>query len=104
MGIANMETFRPLPIERLQVEVYSTCIDMGNAAAYDEARKMKEFLVKKERIRMIFAAATSQNEFLKRLVHEEGVDWSRVTVFQMDEYIGLTEDDPRRFSRFLTER
>lgn len=100
----NLESVRPLPAERLHVEVYSTRTDMGNAAAHDVVKKMKELLAEKERICMIFAAAPSQNEFLAGLTHADGIDWSRVTVFHMDEYIGLPEDDPRRFSRFLADR
>ena len=55
-------------------------------------------------IRMVFAAAPSQNEFLQALVAAEGMDWSRVTAFHMDEYIGLTSASPQRFSQFLQER
>lgn len=53
---------------------------------------------------MVFAAAPSQNEFLEALVEDKDIDWSRITAFHMDEYIGLEEDAPQRFSQFLKER
>ncbi|MHB1654249.1 MAG: glucosamine-6-phosphate deaminase [Desulfitobacteriaceae bacterium] len=95
---------KPKPVERLQVQVYQNRIDMGTAAAHAVAQKMKEILRDKGRVRMIFAAAPSQNEVLARLAQDEEIDWSRVTVFHMDEYIGLPDDDSRRFGRFLEDR
>ncbi|MGG4034727.1 glucosamine-6-phosphate deaminase [Paenibacillus cisolokensis] len=90
--------------DRLQVRVYRDRKQMGTAAALDVARHMRELLEKRPRIRMIFAAAPSQNEFLETLRGLDGIDWSRVDVFHMDEYIGLPSDAPQRFGRFLQER
>ncbi|GAA5346011.1 glucosamine-6-phosphate deaminase [Planifilum fimeticola] len=98
----------PLPVrtervDRLKVRVYDHRDAVGNAAGADVAARIRELLSKQERVRMIFASAPSQNEFLQRLVREEGIDWSRITVFHMDEYIGLPKDAPQRFSRYLME-
>ncbi|WP_409341340.1 glucosamine-6-phosphate deaminase [Paenibacillus sp. MBLB4367] len=89
--------------DRLRVEVYDTRLAMGNAAAKAAAAKIRELLEKKPRVRMIFAAAPSQNEFLAALMKEEGIDWPRITAFHMDEYIGLAEDAPQRFAKFLCD-
>jgi 6-phosphogluconolactonase/glucosamine-6-phosphate isomerase/deaminase len=88
-------------VESLKVEVYANRNEMGTAAGHDVAEKMKELLNHKERIRMVFAAAPSQNEFLQTLKSIEGIDWSRVIAFHMDEYIGLPLDAPQRFGTFL---
>lgn len=53
---------------------------------------------------MIFAAAPSQGDMLDALVAEPGIDWSRVTAFHMDEYIGLSPQAPERFAHWLDER
>lgn len=90
-------------VDRLPVRVYADRQSMGKDAAKHTAAKMKELLSKKDKIRMVFAAAPSQNEFLETLVNEEGIDWTRVTAFHMDEYIGLPEDAPQRFSAFLCD-
>ena len=55
----------------------------------------------KEYIRVIFAAAPSQNDFLKAIVEDESIDFSRIDAFHMDEYIGLPEDAPQGFGNFL---
>ena len=50
---------------------------------------------------MIFAAAPSQSEMLVALILMPDVDWSRVTAFHMDEYLGLASDAPQRFGLWL---
>lgn len=91
-------------VDQLKVQVYENRAMLGRAAGLDCAAHMRELLGKQEHVRMIFAAAPSQNEFLETLVEEEDLDWSRVTAFHMDEYIGLDDDAPQRFGLFLKER
>jgi len=74
---------------------------MGAAAARAVAQELKQRLARQDRVRMVFAAAPSQLEFLAALVAQTDIDWSRVTAFHMDEYIGLAADSPARFSHFL---
>ncbi len=90
-------------VDTLQVHVFENRNAMGMAAAAKTVEKMKETLFRQGRVRMVFAAAPSQNEFLEHLCRADGVDWTRVTAFHMDEYIGLPEDAPQRFSRYLQE-
>lgn len=103
----NRQAIQPIHTETadsLKVEVYANRNEMGTAAGHDAAEKMKELLNRKENIRMVFAAAPSQNEFLQTLSSIGGIDWSRVTAFHMDEYIGLPLDAPQRFGTFLSKR
>jgi len=73
---------------------------MGRNAAYDVSQKIKELLMKKDIINIIFAAAPSQNEFLSTLSSEEGINWSRINAFHMDEYVGLKSNASQRFGQF----
>jgi glucosamine-6-phosphate deaminase len=50
---------------------------------------------------MIFAAAPSQSEMLTALTLVPDVDWSRITAFHMDEYLGLAPEAPQRFGLWL---
>lgn len=90
--------------DRLRVRVYASRREMGAAAAADVAACMRELLDRQPQVRIVFAAAPSQNEFLASLIAEPGVDWNRVAAFHMDEYIGLPAQAPQRFGRFLEER
>jgi len=52
----------------------------------------------------ILATGNSQLQFLEQLVKIGGVDWSRVTLFHMDEYLGLSADHPASFRTYMRER
>ncbi|SDO56958.1 glucosamine-6-phosphate deaminase [Paenibacillus sp. yr247] len=88
-------------VDRLKVKVYENREELGRAAGMEVAKRIKELLSTQQSVRIIFAAAPSQNEFLKTLVREEEIEWSRITSFHMDEYIGLEKNSPQRFSAFL---
>lgn len=90
-------------VDRLRVRVYPDRAALGAAAGRDAADRLRALLAAKPNVRMIFAAAPSQNETLATLAAEPGIDWSRVTAFHMDEYIGLPDDAPQRFGRYLRE-
>ena len=88
---------------QLKVEVYASRAALGRAAAKGVAARMREALSEKERVSMVFAAAPSQNEFLAALRETADLDWSRVTAFHMDEYVGLSADAPQSFRKFLDD-
>ncbi len=90
-----------MKIDKLEIEVFKTRKQMGDVAAKEAADCIKKLLNEKETIRMIFAAAPSQNEFLEALVADKEIDWTRVEAFHMDEYVGLPKDAPQGFGNFL---
>lgn len=87
--------------DRLLVKSYPSRAQMGNAAAAEIADEIRTRLARQAGIRMIFAAAPSQSEVLAALVAAPGIDWSRVTAFHMDEYVGLPAAAPERFAQWL---
>ena len=99
-----MAQIRELLANKMKVKIYETRLQMGDEAAYEVGKKIKELLLSREFVNIIFAAAPSQNEFLSSLSKQPDVDWSRVNAFHMDEYMGLDEEAPQRFSQFLKER
>lgn len=91
-------------VENIQVFIYDDRTQMGCAAAHEVKQHIVRLLQSKESINMIFAAAPSQNEFLKELAEDKEIDFSRINAFHMDEYIGLSPDAPQGFGNFLKER
>lgn len=87
---------------KLKVQVYETRALMGAAAALQVVNRINQLLEKQPFVNMIFAAAPSQNEFLKAL-RKSAVDWSRIRGFHMDEYIGLDRDAVQGFGNYLRE-
>ncbi len=94
---------KSLTKDLLKVEIYNTRAEMGKAAGTMAAEKIKACLSEAQEVNVIFAAAPSQNEMLATLIKADGVDWSRVNAFHMDEYIGLSADAPQGFGNFLKE-
>ncbi len=92
---------RSFCVDRLNVRVFRDRHAMGAAAAGDCAAAIRRVLAARDRCRIVFAAAPSQDELLAGLVAARGLDWSRVSAFHMDEYAGLPAGDPRRFGEFL---
>lgn len=78
---------------------YPDARDLGRAAGAHAASVLRE--AGSGRLRVMLAAAPSQLETLTALAHEDGVDWSRVDFFHMDDYIGLAPDSPRGFANWL---
>jgi glucosamine-6-phosphate deaminase len=99
-----MSEIKQWTANQLKVKVFETRSDMGRNAARDVSQTIKELLKQKDFINNIFAAAPSQNEFLSTLSKEEGIDWSRINAFHMDEYVGLHKNAPQRFGEFLRRR
>lgn len=90
-------------IEMLEARVFVDRSALGKAAAAAVAGKMKELLSKRP-VTMIFAAADSQKEFLEALATQAGIDWTRVTAFHMDEFLGIPGTAPQSFGRWLRVR
>lgn len=85
----------------MKVHIAETAAALGQRAAHDIATAIREGLLEKDVLRMILAAAPSQSEMLSALRKEAGIDWRRIAVFHMDEYIGLPTSSPQRFSNWL---
>ncbi|GAG57278.1 unnamed protein product [marine sediment metagenome] len=84
--------------------IYKTKQQMGAAAAAQAAEAINNAIESKGGANIILATGTSQFETLKKLVEAGGIDFSKVTMFHLDEYIGLTADHPASFRKFLKER
>jgi glucosamine-6-phosphate deaminase len=96
-----LSTPNEFSIEHLSVKIFPTVEEMGAAAAGDVAAKIVELLERQPVVNIIFAAAPSQDEFLKRLVAFERIEWQRINAFHMDEYIGLSPTAPQSFGNYL---
>ena len=88
-------------LEAIRIHIAESRAAMAARAAADIAQEIRACLLKQPGVRMIFAAAPSQSEMLAALCEENGVDWSRITAFHMDEYLGLHPDATQCFGGWL---
>lgn len=84
--------------------IYKTKQEMGASAATAAAREITKAIEEHGKANIILATGASQFEMLKNLVQAETVDFSKVTMFHLDEYIDMAEDHPASFRKFLKER
>lgn len=78
--------------------------DMANVAAEQASATLRNAIRDHGTARLIAATGAAQFEFLETLTSLPGIDWERVEMFHLDEYIGIPESHPASFCRFLRER
>jgi glucosamine-6-phosphate deaminase len=88
----------------VQVNVLPGKLDVGEAAARHAAKSLQRILAKSDTARIIAATGASQLDFLQFLTSTPVIDWQRVEMFHLDEYIGLPVTHPASFRKYLTER
>ena len=87
----------------LRVQVFDDPDALGAAVASDAADVIRAAIRARGRANVMFASGNSQLTFLDRLAATDGVNWSLVTGFHMDEYIGLPADHPAGFGRYMRD-
>jgi glucosamine-6-phosphate deaminase len=88
----------------MRVQTYSDSDALARAAAAAAAARIRDAIAASGRARIIAATGNSQLAFLDALTRTPNLDWSRVEMFHLDEYIGLGADHPASFRRYLLER
>src|SRR5947199_453630 len=79
-------------------------VSLGRAAAEQAASSLREAIKKTGRARIIAATGASQFEFLDALTAKPDIEWAKVEMFHLDEYIGLQVSHPASFRKYLRER
>lgn len=90
--------------ETLRVHVTETQEEAAQLATLGAVSLLRSLLATQPTVRVMFAAAVSQERFLARLRREPGIAWSRVHAFQLDEYVGLPVGHPASFAQWLRHR
>src|SRR5580765_8474582 len=88
----------------MNINIYPNAEILGKAAGNYAAELIRKSIDEKGTANIILATGTSQFEALKQLITEEGIDWSKVVMFHLDEYIGLPITSPASFRKYLQER
>lgn len=88
----------------MHLRVFNDRESLGVAAAEQGAAAIRRAIAERGTARIVGASAASQFEFLEALTAAPSIDWSRVELFHLDEYIGLPPTHPASFCRFLEDR
>ena len=88
----------------MKIGVFEDKLSLGSAAARLAALAILNACARKGSARIIAATGVSQFEFLDFLTTDPGVEWQKVELFHLDEYIGLAIEHPASFRKYLLER
>jgi glucosamine-6-phosphate deaminase len=88
----------------MNVRIHANKTELGETAAERAIRAIARAIEVRGEAVIILATGTSQFETLQALTRAEHVDWGRVAMYHLDEYIGISPDHGASFRRYLNER
>lgn len=88
----------------MKVHICDNAKNLGNLAGLRAAELIKETIENKGFANIILATGTSQFETIQQLISDPEIQWDRVQMFHLDEYIGLSITHKASFRHYLNER
>ncbi len=87
----------------MQISISNDSIELGSKAAKFISARLKEIIAETGEARIVVSTGSSQFEMFQSLI-KENVDWTKIEVFHLDEYIGLPVTHIASFRKYLYER
>jgi glucosamine-6-phosphate deaminase len=84
--------------------IFEEKTELAQAAAAQAATAIQGAIEERGLARIVAATGASQFEFLDALTAMAGIDWQKVELFHLDEYIGISMTHPASFCKYLQER
>jgi len=88
----------------MNIQITNDPLQLGKAAGRAAGEIIRKTIEQQGGVNIILATGTSQFETLNQLIREENINWGKVTMFHLDEYIGLPDIHPASFRKYLKER
>ncbi len=98
------DVIKRFTVDALSVQVFEKPATLSRSVAGDVNAYLLDTLNRQGTARVILATGNSQLQFLEDLAGLGGVDWSKVTLFHMDEYLGVSKEHPACFRRYMYDR
>jgi len=99
-----MTILRTLNVEKMPVFVFETSKSLGEAVADEFERIVISEINSKGEVSVILATGNSQLSFMEALRTKKNIPWDKVYCFHMDEYLGMSEEHPASFQRYIKEK
>lgn len=88
----------------MEIHLHKTGAELARAAAHAAGSILRDTLGREPTARIIAATGAAHLPFLEQLRAEPGIEWGRVEMFHLDEYVGLPITHPASFRKYLLER
>jgi len=89
---------------KARVYIFLSRLATSEAAAHEAVSLLRSALAHRGSARIVVGTGNSQEDLIHALVRAPDLDWSRIEVFHMDEYVGMPAQHPASFRRWLQER
>ena len=90
--------------DALQVQIFEDGDELAARAVEDLVPILEASIAERGYSSVVLATGNSQLRVMERLRESQAIAWSHVLVFHMDEYLGMPEDHPASFRRYLREQ
>jgi glucosamine-6-phosphate deaminase len=104
MNLCPPNPLKSFKVDSLQVYVYQSKQDLAQAAALLTRQILQLAIAQNDAAAAIVATANSQVSFFEKLTLIEDLDWSKISIFHMDEYLGVSAQHPASFRKQVKER
>jgi glucosamine-6-phosphate deaminase len=99
-----MSTAKTFRVDSLLVQVYHSEADMAQDVAEIAHQYLQYVLKWQQTATVLLATGNSQIKFLQALLGLGKIDWSRIICFHLDEYLGISAENPASFRHYLRQR
>lgn len=96
--LADTQTIK---VEDLSVRIAPSAEELTRDAATLARDYLRSLLQQQATVSLILATGNSQLKFLEKIVSSDELDWSRIIVFHLDEYLGISADCLGSFRYYL---
>ena len=102
--LSSLLSSKHLQVDRLRVKVYNSSTELTQDAAWLAEDYLQSLLATQDTVSVILATGNSQLQFLDLLVTAQTIDWSRVILYHLDEYLGIESHHPGSFRYYLQQK
>lgn len=102
--LSSLLSSKHLQVDCLRVKVYNSSTELTQDAAWLAQNYLQSLLATQDTVSVVLATGNSQLQFLDLLVTAQTIDWSRVILFHLDEYLGIESDHPGSFRYYLQQK
>ena len=88
----------------MNIQIFESSQELGKAAGAKASALIKEAIKENGAANIILATGMSQFDVLNYLIVQKDIDWSKVVMFHLDEYIDMPVTHPASFRKYLQER
>ena len=92
---------RSIEIEHLTVRIADSAVEMTQDVAMLAQDYLESLLQQQPTVSIVLATGNSQLGFLEAIAFSKRIDWSRIVLFHLDEYLGIAADHPGSFRYYL---